>query len=236
MPDTGHQVQAEPPAAREIAEQLMTAAARGVLYSEVNDALAPFGLQRERFKALRHEVIAQIDSATVAITWPENATKVSTGNEAATKSTLAAEIMAETVAPNPRSPFANAHPMVRHLLPGFLGIAPEPGSLAVTGCGRMAVTPDEALTDVTDLISAGRVGALPPGLCPHCVGVAVGEELPEDYPPIAPSVCRECRGQSSQGVLCALCRQEFHAEWWPTRDAGTPKPRPTTREINGAQP
>lgn len=130
-----------------------------------------------------------------------------------------------TVAPNPHSPFANAHPMVRHLLAGFLGIAPEPGSLAITGCGRMAVTPDEALTDVTALISAGRVGALPPGLCPHCVGVAAGEELPDDYPRLPPAVCRECRGQSSQGVLCALCRQDFHDKWWPTRPP--PKPRPT---------
>ena len=127
--------------------------------------------------------------------------------------------MSERVAPNPYSPYANAIPNARHLLPSLFGLLPTPGGLAPTGCERMAVVPDEPLEDVTDLLLAGRTRELPPGLCADCVGVAAGGGLAEDFPRFAPAICRECGGHSSQGEWCALCRQDLHDEWWPTRGA-----------------
>lgn len=128
--------------------------------------------------------------------------------------------MTERVTPNPHSPYANAHPNARHLLPSFLGLAPTPGGLALTACDRMAVVPLEPLGDATDLLRAGRIGELPPGLCPSCVGAVVGEEPPEGDPRLPTQVCRECECPSSQGEWCALCRQELHEAWWPSRSSG----------------
>ncbi|TDD31666.1 hypothetical protein E1287_25740 [Actinomadura sp. KC06] len=129
--------------------------------------------------------------------------------------------MTRCVSPNPYSPYANALPNARHLVPGFLGATPVPGVLAPTACDRMAVVPTEPLEDVTDLLIVGRATSLPPGLCTTCVGAAVGEEPPEDDPRIRPTTCRECGGASSQGEWCALCRQSLHDQWWSTRRGQT---------------
>lgn len=124
--------------------------------------------------------------------------------------------MSERLAPNPASPYADAKPNTRHLLPSLSVFGtPIPGKLVPTGCGRMAVVPTEPLGDATDLLLAGRVGELPPGLCADCIGVATGSE--NELPPV-PGTCRECGSGSSHGNLCALCRQELHEQWWPTRE------------------
>lgn len=118
------------------------------------------------------------------------------------------------VEPNPFSPYADARPTARHLIPSFFGALPEPGVLALAACERMTVVPADSLTDVTDLLRAGRIGELPPGLCADCVGVAAGDGDP--LGPV-PGTCRECGSGSSHGDLCALCRQDRHEEWWPKR-------------------
>ncbi|MFV2172292.1 hypothetical protein ACFHW2_12090 [Actinomadura sp. LOL_016] len=123
--------------------------------------------------------------------------------------------MTDRVESNPHSPYADANPNARHLIPSFFGLTPGPGVLALAACGRMAVVPAEALTDVTDLLAAGRTGELPPGLCADCIGAATDTGRP--LPPV-PGTCRECGSGSSHGDLCALCRQEAHEAWWPTRD------------------
>lgn len=132
------------------------------------------------------------------------------------------------VSPNPFSPYANADPDVRHLVPSLFGFGPTAGVLALTACERMAVVPDEPLRDAT-----GRLGDLPPGLCPVCVSVATGEGAPGGGDP---DVCRECGDGSSQGEWCALCRQDLHEQWWPTRNVnaalGTSEPaQPNQKET-----
>ncbi|MFG1857548.1 hypothetical protein ACGFJT_37335 [Actinomadura geliboluensis] len=122
--------------------------------------------------------------------------------------------MTARVAPNPHSPYADADPDARHLLPSLFGLALAPRGLALTGCGRMAVVPEEFLADLTDLLMAGRVGELPPGLCGDCIGFATGTA--SELPPVH-GTCRKCGSGSSHGDLCALCRQEAHEAWWPTR-------------------
>lgn len=121
--------------------------------------------------------------------------------------------MADTkIAPNPFSPYANADPEYRHLIPSLFGIAPKAGVLALTACDRMAVVPEEPLTDATDALDAGA--GLLDRLCPSCVAVAQSGDRP--IPP-RPNECRECGSLGSQGVICALCRQELHDAWWATR-------------------
>ncbi|HEY9372562.1 hypothetical protein [Streptomyces sp.] len=114
--------------------------------------------------------------------------------------------------PNPYSPYANADPEWRHLIPSLFGLVPEQGVLCLTACDRMAVAPEEALREATD----GLIGAeeLPDGLCPSCVAMAKDGQAPV---PARPQECRECGGLGSQGAWCALCRQELHEAWWPTR-------------------
>lgn len=124
--------------------------------------------------------------------------------------------MTDRIKPNPYSPYADADPDVRHLFPSFFGNLPTPGGLALTGCERMAVVPEETLTDVTDLLDAGRISDLPPGLCPVCVSVATGEGSAGGD---GADVCRECGARTSHGDWCALCRQDLHDEWWPNREA-----------------
>lgn len=123
--------------------------------------------------------------------------------------------MADTkIEPNPYSPYANADPKYRHLLPSLFGIGPKPGVLALTACERMAVAPGEPLQDATDAIAGGDVANLPAGLCTPCVMVATGRFTADR---VQPARCEECGGDSSQGDLCALCRQELHDAWWATR-------------------
>lgn len=121
--------------------------------------------------------------------------------------------MADTkITPNPFSPYANADPEWRHLIPSLFGLVPEPGVLCLTACDLMAVAPEEPLKDATD----GLIGGdnLPDGLCPSCVAMAQSGQSP--VPP-RPQECRECGDLGSQGEWCALCRQDLHDEWWPTR-------------------
>jgi hypothetical protein len=125
------------------------------------------------------------------------------------------------VAPNPYSPYADADLQYRHVFPvvTFFG-NPKPGGLALAGCERMAVVPEEPLQDAL----AGD-GVLPDGLCPACVASMRGEELPADARPV--SQCRDCEGSTDHDGLCALCRQDAHDAWWPTR--------PTTDHTAEAQ-
>lgn len=116
------------------------------------------------------------------------------------------------ITPNPHSPYANADPEYRHLIPSLFGLKPKPGVLCLTACDRMAVAPEEPLQDATDRLTDG--GGLPDGLCPSCVAMAQSGEAP--VPP-HPQECRECGSLGSQGEWCALCRQELHDIWWATR-------------------
>jgi hypothetical protein len=119
--------------------------------------------------------------------------------------------MTERIAPNPYSPYADADPTYRHAVPSLFGTLPTPGGLTVVACGRMAVVPTEPLQD------AERPD-LPEGFCPACITVMNGgRELPTER-----GTCKECGHGSSHGDLCALCRQELHDTWWPTRDGGEP--------------
>uniref|UniRef100_UPI003F495B1E hypothetical protein n=1 Tax=Streptosporangium sp. CA-235898 TaxID=3240073 RepID=UPI003F495B1E len=128
-----------------------------------------------------------------------------------------------TVEPNAHSPHATADPASRHLLPSLSVFGrPIPGKLAPTGCERLAVVPEGTLGDLTVALLSGDLAALPAGLCPVCITVATGRGVAER---MAPQRCQECGGQSSQGELCALCRQELHDDWWPTREtSATPAP------------
>lgn len=118
------------------------------------------------------------------------------------------------IEPNPHSPYADAAPDARHLIPGFRFAPPTPGSLAPTGCDRLAVVPTEELRTV------GEEGnTFPAGICDTCIrawyAALRGEELPNDRPA---TDCRECGSTTRHDGLCVLCRQEKHDEWWPTRE------------------
>lgn len=116
-----------------------------------------------------------------------------------------------TIAPNPLSPYADADPAYRHmvavLLPGLCG-DPAAGALLPTACERLAVVPDEPLTDPEEC------DTLPDGLCPECVRV-VGGGKPPTYPV---TNCRDCGCFTDHDGLCSGCRRDRHEEWWPTRD------------------
>ncbi|MEX3206041.1 hypothetical protein [Streptomyces acidiscabies] len=110
--------------------------------------------------------------------------------------------------PNPHSPYADANPDVRHIFPSpiFFPTA-KPGVLALTACEGMAVVPEE-------MTQTAPGAELPEGLCPDCVTVMQGGR-----PPKRPSSkCGECGSATWHGELCALCRQEKHEAWWPTRE------------------
>lgn len=114
--------------------------------------------------------------------------------------------MPDTITPNPPSPFANANPAFRHLIPTIpLFSVPVPGTLALTGCNYLAVVPDEPLRDA----SAG--GALPDGLCPACLAEMRGETPPTGVRPV--TECRTCDDHTIHGEMCVLCRQEMHDRW-----------------------
>lgn len=116
-----------------------------------------------------------------------------------------------TISPNPHSPYADADPHTRHIFPSPIFFPePKPGVLALTACEGMAVVPEE-------LVQTEPGAPLPDGLCTACVTVMRGGE-----PPQRPSsTCRECDSATYHGELCALCRQEKHDEWWPTREQTT---------------
>ncbi|WP_370667071.1 hypothetical protein [Streptomyces sp. IBSBF 2507] len=121
-----------------------------------------------------------------------------------------------SLTPNPHSPYADADPNYRHLLLAFFG-DPCPGVLCPTACERLAVVPEEPLQDP----HAGD-GTLPNGLCPTCVAVTQGGDEPRH--PVTD--CRECEAVTDHDGLCALCRQEKHDEWWPTRANAAEEARP----------
>ncbi|WP_171108635.1 MULTISPECIES: hypothetical protein [unclassified Streptomyces] len=112
------------------------------------------------------------------------------------------------VEPNPHSPYANADPNYRHIFPSPIFFPQAaPGVLALTACQGMAVVPEA-------LIETEPGAPLPDGLCPACVTVMQG-----GAPPKRPSSeCGDCAAPTWHGELCALCRQEKHEAWWPTRD------------------
>lgn len=116
------------------------------------------------------------------------------------------------VLPNPYSPYADADPLYRHtfptILPSLFG-EPAPGALAETGCERMAVVPDEPLQ------FADEPDAQPPtGLCPACITAMHGGHLA----PATVSECQRCESTTRHIGLCAVCRQEQHADWWQASD------------------
>lgn len=113
------------------------------------------------------------------------------------------------VEPNPFSPYADAAPDVRHLFQSPIFFPdPVPGALALTGCERMAVVP-EPLPDTA------AVTELPEGLCPACLSVMHGNDWPDWG---SPTECDSCGTATQHGLMCALCRQEMHEQWWPTRN------------------
>lgn len=116
------------------------------------------------------------------------------------------------VMPNPYSPYADADPLYRHLFPVFareLHGDPAPGALVLTTCERMTVVPDEPITYTHEM-----EGPLPDGLCPLCLAVRRGEA-----PPRLPTTeCRRCESSTPHNGLCALCRQDQHANWWQASD------------------
>jgi hypothetical protein len=81
---------------------------------------------------------------------------------------------------------------------------PAPGGLALAGCERMAVVPDEPMR-------TANPNELPDGLCPACVAAMRGQELPDDTRPVTD--CRTCDGRTEHDGVCALCRQELHDQW-----------------------
>ncbi|WP_128378512.1 hypothetical protein [Streptomyces cavernae] len=118
-----------------------------------------------------------------------------------------------SVTPNPPSPYADADHRYRHLFPvlwpELLG-DPEAG-LLLTGCGRLAVVPDEPLDDVRNH------DLLPDGLCPICVAVMNGSA-----PPLYPiGACRQCEARTAHNGLCAECRIEQHEAWQAARGQAT---------------
>ncbi|MDX3019900.1 hypothetical protein [Streptomyces acidiscabies] len=112
------------------------------------------------------------------------------------------------LAPNPHSPYADANPDVRHIFPSpiFFPTA-KPGVLALTACEGMAVVPEE-------MTQTAPGAELPEGLCSECVAVMNGGEPPKRES----SQCGECGTATWHGALCAVCRQEAHEAWWPTRE------------------
>lgn len=136
------------------------------------------------------------------------------------------------VLPNPYSPYADADPLYRHtfptILPSLFG-EPAPGALAETGCERMAVVPDEPLQFADD------PDAEPPtGLCPACITAMHGGHLA----PATVSECQRCESTTRHIGLCAVCRQEQHADWWQASNTFARPFRlvlPGKRVLDGAQ-
>lgn len=110
--------------------------------------------------------------------------------------------MTEKLSPNPPSPFATADPAFRHAIqaPSWPAL-PVAGVLAVMGCARMAVVPDE--------LTVLDRQAPPQGLCPDCAMSAAGILLPEQE-----SVdCEQCDAPTRHGDICAMCLQDGHDAW-----------------------
>jgi hypothetical protein len=124
------------------------------------------------------------------------------------------------LAPNPYSPYADADPRFRHLVPSLFGIPPKAGVLAVAACGGMAVVPEGTLGDATDALKEGRLADLPEGLCPNRLAVATGAGI-EAGAHVSPGECSECGDRTLHGSCCALCRQEMHDQWRASQATAT---------------
>jgi hypothetical protein len=108
--------------------------------------------------------------------------------------------------PNPYSPFADADPQLRHLfpVPVLISVPPVPGSLAVTGCSRLAMVP-------WDVADAPALAELPENVCSGCAQ-AMREDNPQpDHRPVA--ACHRCLAPTRHDGLCALCRVVMHEHW-----------------------
>ncbi|WP_460071119.1 hypothetical protein [Streptomyces sp. YKOK-I1] len=128
------------------------------------------------------------------------------------------------LAPNPHSPYADATPDVRHIFPSPIFFPQAaPGVLALTACEGMAVVPEQ-------MTETGPDAELPEGLCPDCVTVMRGGEPPAR----SSSECGQCGSATYHGALCALCRQEGHEDWWPTR-LGADYVQPADRPAKWAE-
>lgn len=118
--------------------------------------------------------------------------------------------MTPRLEPNRYSPFADADPKYRHILPSPVFFpAAAPGVLAPTACEYLAVVPD-GLSE----IPTGE-NTLPDGLCPTCVGVMRRTWKPVRGPVVQ---CQVCESDTRHECLCSLCRMSQHDEWWPTRN------------------
>lgn len=122
--------------------------------------------------------------------------------------------MAERIAPNPPSPYADADPQYRHLIPSFFGLGSEPGVLAVAACGYMVVAPEQQR-------EALNFRDLPDGICPQCIDEATGK-LEETGPHGRLHNCTRCSLSTRHEDICALCRQQLHDEWRAEQPAEAP--------------
>lgn len=118
--------------------------------------------------------------------------------------------MPTSATPNPYSPYATADPERRHIIPvpallADLGARPEPGALATTSCGQLAVVPAGVV-----LVEPGA--EFPAIACPQCLEAMAADRI--DEPPREPEPCNECDRPTPYAGLCALCRQDRHDEWW----------------------
>ncbi|MEE4598262.1 hypothetical protein V2J94_41575 [Streptomyces sp. DSM 41524] len=131
------------------------------------------------------------------------------------------------IEPNPHSPYADADPDARHLLPSPIFFPdPQPGALALAACLRLAVVPAETLRAVHTIPD----GVFPEGMCDACINAfhaeMAGRDVVDDRPC---QTCSACGSSTRHDGLCALCRQEAHARWWAEQAAAstTGEPRPT---------
>lgn len=136
--------------------------------------------------------------------------------------------------PNPYSPYATADPAARHVFQAFFGSFPPPDVLALTACAEFAVVP-------ASLTKTDR-GSPHAGLCTACVAAMQSRPLPEKVGPVTD--CRFCEGSTLHDGVCALCRQEFHEEWWKIRPSSDVVPdgtilerirKPTVMDSPGAR-
>lgn len=116
--------------------------------------------------------------------------------------------MPDRVSPNPPSPFADADPTRRHLLLTLVFLPlPAPGHLAMTGCDRAAVVPDEP-------VEVGSTDELPEGICPLCI--TAFEAVQHGHGALRAPLddCRICAAPTRcEAVVCGPCRSDLHDQW-----------------------
>jgi hypothetical protein len=118
------------------------------------------------------------------------------------------------ITPNPYSPYADAEPGKRHLfaIPVFvIEVPPQPGELLPTGCGRLAVVPDDVRETTPD-------AAIPDGVCERCTAALRNDAPLKDDRPLTP--CAQCARPTSYDGLCTACRYHAHEQWWAEHGGG----------------